>query len=61
MGAKVPNNISSERTHQICSPKFIDTPAEGLYYKVVKRIRKFDILNFWHFFFPFNMVVNLEL
>ena len=31
MGVKVSNDISPERTHQICSRKFMDTPREGLY------------------------------
>ncbi len=30
MGVKVSNDISSERIHQICSPKFMDTPEKGL-------------------------------
>ncbi len=31
MGANVSNDISSERTHHICSPKFMYTRGEGLY------------------------------
>ncbi len=34
---------------------------ERIFPKVVKRIVKFEILNSWHFFWPFNMVVNWEL
>ena len=30
MGVKVSNDISSERTQQICSPKSMDTAGEGL-------------------------------
>ncbi len=31
IGVKVLNDITSERTHQLCSPKFIYTHREGLY------------------------------
>ena len=31
MGGKVSNDISFERTYQICSPKFMDIPRESLY------------------------------
>ncbi len=70
MGVKVSNDISSETTHQICSLPviFMYTPGE----EVVKRIVKFQILDFgafsFFFFFLFfffwgglfNMVVNGE-
>ena len=36
MGVKVSNDISSERAHQICSPKFMDTPGEDLYHSCLK-------------------------
>ncbi len=49
MGVQVSNDISSERTYRICSPEFMYTPGEGLQevVKHVKRIVKFEILNFW--------------
>ncbi len=63
MGIKVSNDISSERTHQICSQMSCRVST-----KAVKRIVKFESLHFVAFFFccsyffwQFNMVVNGKL
>ncbi len=45
VGVKVSNDISCESMHQIYSPKFMYIHGEGLY-QVVKRIVKFEIMNF---------------
>ena len=51
MGVKDLHDISSERTHQICSSKIHVYSWEGLYHtKVVKRIAKFKILTFLFLF-----------
>ncbi len=50
MGVKVSNDVFSEKTHRICAPKFMCTPAKGLYIKVIKRIvQLYELLNFWRF------------
>ncbi len=46
------SNVSSESTHQIQSPKIIHTPVVNVSTKVVQRIVKFQIWNFFQFFFP---------
>ncbi len=52
MGEKISNDISSESTHQIHSPKIMHTPRQSLY-EIVQRIVKFKILDFCHIFFFF--------
>ena len=56
MGVKVSNDISSERTHQICSLKIMDTPGEGLYQNSSKNreIWNFEFLAFFFLFFFFG-------
>ena len=62
MGVKVSNDISSEKTTDLL-PKIHGYSCGGSLPKlVVKRIVKFEILNFWHIFCAFfSMVVNREL
>ncbi len=63
MGVTVSNDISSQSTHQIHSPKSMYTPKQGPYQsKAVQRIVKFETSKFWELFLFFlwnlNMVVN---
>ncbi len=54
MGVKVSNDISSESTHQIHSPKLMPSPRKGIC-QIVKRIVKFGIFDI---FVLFNIVVD---
>ena len=49
MGGKISNDISSESTHHIHSKKIMHTFKNGLSTKVVQRIVKFPILDFFRF------------
>ncbi len=64
MGAKTPDDILTESTQQICSPKFRHTPKKGLYRSCIKNceISNFGFLTtFIVLFGAFNMGVNGQL
>ncbi len=61
MGEKTSDDILSESTQQICSPKFRHTPNKGLYQSCIKNceISNFGFLAiFFVLFGAFNMAVN---
>ncbi len=62
MGEKNSNDILSESTQQICSPKFSHNPKKGLYQSFIKNceIQNFGFLAFF-LFVLFNMRDNREL
>ena len=47
MGIKVSNDISSESMHQICYPKFMYTPGEGLCQSCLQNCENFEFLAFF--------------
>ena len=49
MGEKISDDILSESTQQICSPKLKHTPKKGLYQTCIKNC-EIQILDFWQFF-----------
>ncbi len=51
-GNKITKDISSKRTQQICFPKSMYTPGEGLY-QSSSRIVKFKVLLFFSFFWSY--------
>ena len=54
MGVKLSDDISSERTHQIYSPKFMYNIREGLY-------QKCELWNFEMLVFVFVVVLFLDI